>query len=526
MCRIHKTRRFSKQGKRMLVSFLLISVATTLCHAGPVQVDSGTMIGVPADSDSSITVFKGIPFAAPPTGDLRWKAPQPVRPWDGIRVMDKYGNSCIQPAKKDRNRGNLSEDCLYLNIWTPWQEQERKLPVMVWIHGGGFTEGSGRLANGRALTERGVVLVSINYRLGPLGFFAHPLLSQESELGVSGNYGILDQICALQWVQRNIAAFGGDRNNVTIFGESAGGAAVYILCASPLAKGLIHKAIAESPWATDDSIAPLKHPAFSRESVESTGARIVDRLCDDEAAVTLSVLRAVEATDLVEKTRKGFRLPAAVDGYVLKENPAIVFKKGEQHNIPLMAGSNTDEGTLFSWYQKYDSVADYASALEKEYKGATHLVLDLYEVKSEEDISRAVNQNINDAWFAQPTRWMAKYMSRINRNTYLYHFAHKSINWPDGGSAHAAELAFVFGSASPDKQSPSYRYLSNAMMSYWTQFAKTGDPNVDGLPMWPRYQIHVDQNILLDATIQVEANYLKKNLDTLDHIYELVGKYN
>ncbi|MHC4426523.1 MAG: carboxylesterase/lipase family protein [Planctomycetota bacterium] len=514
------------QKKHFLFCYFVCLICTAICLSNPIRISSGKITGILAGDDSPVRVFKGIPFAAPPVGNLRWKAPQSVEPWEGIRVMDSFGNTCLQPGNKKRNRESMSEDCLYLNIWTPWKDQDVKLPVMVWIHGGGFTGGSGRLSKGEELAKRGVVLVSINYRLGPLGFFAHPLLSQESEHGVSGNYGILDQICALKWVQNNIAAFGGDPDNVTIFGESAGGAAVYILCASPLTRGLFHRAIAESPWVTDGSIAPLNRPAYSRESVEATGTRISNLLCEDESTVTLAALRAIDANDLVEKTRKGYRLPAAVDGYVLKDNPANVFARGEQHNIPFIAGTNTDEGTMFSWYERYDTVADYESMLRKQYKDSADLVVELYAVKSTEGIKKAVNQHINDSWFAQPTRWMVRHMSKVNPNTYLYHFAHRSINWPAGGSAHAAELAFVFGSMKPDKQTPSYKYLSNAMMTYWTQFAKTGNPNTDGLPEWPRYRESADRNIVLDATIRVESNYLKSNLDTLDRVYEEVGKYN
>ncbi len=203
------------QTKRFLLCYLACLVCTAICLSDPIQISSGRITGVRASDDSSVTVFKGIPFAAPPVGNLRWKAPQPVEPWEGVKVMDSFGDTCLQPGGNKRNRGSMSEDCLYLNVWTPRKDQEAKLPVMVWIHGGGFTGGSGRLPRGEALAERGVVLVSVNYRLGPLGFFAHPLLSQESEQGVSGNYGILDQISALKWVRRNIAAFGGDPDNFT-----------------------------------------------------------------------------------------------------------------------------------------------------------------------------------------------------------------------------------------------------------------------------------------------------------------------
>jgi len=355
--------------KKLIVCVLLLFLTSCASTTSvPVQTEHGNISGLLAGEDPVVTIYKGIPYAAPPVDQLRWKPPQAVKAWKGVRKMEKFGNTCLQTKGWASNKG-MKEDCLYLNVWTPAKSQDERLPVMFWIHGGGFTQGSGNL-NGIPLAERGVVLVSINYRLGPLGFFAHPLLSKESEKGVSGNYGILDMVQALKWVQTNIGQFGGDEDNVTIFGESAGGAAVYILCSSDLTKGLFHKAIAESPWVTDESIAPLTRPAYDKEAVETTGKRIAKKLLGD-SEVTLAKLRSIDSKELVKKTEKGFRLPAAVEGYVLKDNPANLFEKGLQQ--------------------------------------------------------------INDAWFAQPTRWMMRGMSKKNKDTYLYHFAMPgSLNRPGG----------------------------------------------------------------------------------------------
>ena len=511
-----------KSRQRFICVLLLLTAGISLA-AAPVQIESGQVTGVQASEDSAVVAYKGIPYASPPVGSLRWKPPQPVTPWQGVRTMDTFGNTCIQPKGWGSNK-TMSEDCLYLNVWTPAGRTHEKLPVMFWIHGGGFTMGSGNL-KGTPLAEKGVVLVSINYRLGPLGFFAHPLLSQESGRGVSGNYAILDMIFALKWVQKNIAQFGGDPGNVTIFGESAGGAAVYILCASDLTKGLFHKAIAESPWVTDGAIAPLDWPAYDRESVQATGIRIARKVLG-EANITLEALRDIEAADLVTQTAEGFRLPAAIEGHVLKDNPAVLFERGLQQSRPFMAGTNTDEGTMFSGGAGKMSVEDFQGEIRDKYQGAAHAILDTYPVTSKDQVKQAVNQSINDAWFAQPTRWMVRGMARKNQDTYLYHFAHQSMNWPGGGSAHAAELPFVFGNLAPGKQTPSYRALSHAMTTYWTQFAKTGNPNVAGLPAWPRYEQVTDLNIVLDADIRTEANYLKKNLDALERLYKQVGKYD
>jgi para-nitrobenzyl esterase len=500
------------------------SVSSERAVTAPVQIEQGTITGVFAKSNSKIRVYKGIPYAAPPVGRLRWHPPQPAESWAGVKAMDEYGDTCIRPSKRENERKTMSEDCLNLNIWTPAKDENERLPVMLWIHGGGFTGGSGRLHSGVPLSERGIVLVSINYRLGPLGFFAHPLLSQKSESNISGNYGILDMIFALQWIQNNIAQFGGDPDNVTIFGESAGGTAVYILCSSELTKGLFHKAIAESPWVTDGSISPLSSPAYTRESVEATGERITDSLFDD-SEVTLEKLYQLDAAELVEKTKQGFRLPAAIDGYVLKENPASLFSKGLQQSRPFLAGTNTDEGTMFSWGAGKKTVDEYRADFENKYIDFADDILAIYSVVSKDQVKKAVIQSITDVWFAQPTRWMVRNMSEINKDAYLYHFAHQSMGWPAGGSSHAAEMPFVFGTLDSNKHTSSFKKLSKAMITYWTQFAKTGNPNDEGTPNWPRYEQATDLNIRLDTDITVEAHYLVKNLDVIDSYYSKLGSY-
>lgn len=490
----------------------------------PIQIEQGLITGLPSPYNPGIISYKGIPYAAPPVGELRWKEPQPTLSWEGVKAMESYGNSSLTPVEKNEEgemveKNELkSEDCLFLNIWTPAKKSNEKLPVMVWIHGGGFKGGSGNLPKGSALAGRDIVLVSVNYRLGPMGFFAHPLLSAESGKGISGNYGILDMICALEWVQKNISRFGGDADNVTIFGESAGGTAVYILSSSDLTKDLFHKAIAQSPWVTDASISPLKNPAFSRESVETTGIRMAEMLCDS-GEVTLEKLREMNAVELVNRSGEKFRLPAAVDGYVMKENPAILFERGLQQSRPFIAGSNTDEGTMFLWGADKMTVEEYHLEVQESYKEYAGNILELYPVNEKGEVKGAVNQSINDTWFAQPTRWMAKHMSKVNENTYLYHFAHTCTWWPEGGSCHAAEIVFVFNDLKPEDRTESYNYLSDAMITYWTNFAKTGNPNGERVPYWPRYKEESDQNIRLDTAITVESNYLKENLDGLDAFY-------
>jgi para-nitrobenzyl esterase len=394
---------------------------------------------------------------------------------------------------------------------------------MFWIHGGGFTAGSGELKRGSALAERGVVLVSINYRLGPLGFFAHPLLSEESGNGISGNYGILDMLEALKWVETNIAKFGGDPENISIFGESAGGAAVAILCASELGEGLFHKAIAESPWITDEAISPLKEPAFTRESVESTGIRMAEDLLG-KTEITLEELRSIEVRDLIDRST-AYRLPSAIDGYVMNEHPSEIFKNRLQENRPMMLGTNTDEGTMFAYGADKMSIEEFQQSLGRNYNDFGEEMINFYAVKDQSEVYQAVCQSINDAWFAQPTRWMARHNSKKTQDTYLYHFARRSLAWPYWGASHAAELEYVFASRDTAKHNPAYLFLSDAMITYWTQFARTGNPNLEGLTEWPPYEEESDLNIRLDSVITVESNYLKKNLDAIDDAMITSGWY-
>jgi para-nitrobenzyl esterase len=512
------------------LTMLFLVIITFSCNSEPigedipVQTADGQILGL-ADADGSgVMVFKGIPYAAPPLGDLRWKAPQPVQGWSEVKEMFEFGASCARPVGKNDTVENMSEDCLYLNVWTPAKKSDEKLAVMIWIHGGGFTGGTGELKRGSALAEQGVVLVSINYRLGPLGFFAHPLLSEESENGVSGNYGILDMLAALKWVKTNIAQFGGDPENVTIFGESAGGAAVAILCASELGNGLFHKAIAQSPWITDDAISPLKTPAFRRESVESTGIKLAEDLLGD-TEVSLKELRDIEVMDLIERSRE-YRLPSAIDSYVMKDHPSDIFKNGLQENRPLMLGTNTDEGTMFAWGAYKMSIADFQNRIRDSYKDFGDKMIEIYPVEDQTEVYQAVCQSINDGWFAQPTRWLARQNAKQNKDTYLYHFARQSFAWPYWGASHAAEIEYVFASRDTASHQLAYLELSDLMVSYWTQFAKTSNPNMEGLPEWPPYEEGTDMNIRLDSVITLETNYLKKNLDAIDEAMITSGWYD
>ena len=309
----------------------------------PVQLTYGQVSGV--EVEDGVTVYRGIPFAAPPVGDLRWKPPQPPIPWRGVRAADTFGPACMQGRSQ-----LMSEDCLYLNVWTGAESADAGLPVMVWIHGGGWSSGASSVGiyNGAGFAEKGVVLVSVNYRMNEFGFMAHPVLSAESERGVSGNYGILDHVVALEWVRDNIRGFGGDPGNVTIFGESAGGASIYSLMATPLAKGLFHRAISESTWITPNNVAHLtRHNGFS-DSAEERGRRAIAAKLDELGQSTegdlAATMRAMSADDLMSMQ---FSVSLAVDGWVMPEPPADIFRSGDHNIVPLLAGVNDGEGLMF-----------------------------------------------------------------------------------------------------------------------------------------------------------------------------------
>jgi len=488
---------------------------------GTVLLDSGKISGAPSKTDSDILVFKGIPYAAPPVDEWRWKPPQPVSPWVGVRDGSQFGTICPQPKSPIvwlSESGKMSEDCLYLNVWTPAKSQKDALPVMVWIHGGGNVNGSGSspLYDGTALAKKGVVLVTINYRLGPFGFFAHPLLSKESENGVSGNYGILDQIAALKWVQRNIRAFGGDHNRVTIFGESAGGLNVNILMASPLAKGLFHRVISESGTAMRAN-RHLRDRWYGQEPMEKQGVRITKELGLDDLPDPLKALRALSAEKIIADTKpvmntireKGNSFNFVVDGWVVPDEVQAIFKHGKQNDVPLIVGSNADEGTLFTLQNKIKSVDAYHLAIKTLYGSIADDVIAMYPVKDPSEIRKAVSNVFGDSWFVCPARTLARGMGTARSKTYMYHFIMK----PAGkmgellGATHGSEIAYVFGNLGLSRIPPdeSRLALAKSMSDYWVQFAKTGNPNRKGLVSWPAYAAEDDQH--LEFGLEIKAGH-------------------
>jgi para-nitrobenzyl esterase len=455
----------------------------------------GVLEGV-VSADGKVRTFKGIPYAAPPVGPLRWKPPQPVQPWTGVRRAVEYPPRSMQGriySDMVFHDEGPSEDCLYLNLWMPADNPQAKLPVMVWIHGGGFIAGSSSEPRQDAgnLSKKGVMVVSLNYRLGVFGFFAHPELATESGHGASGNYGLLDQVAALEWVKRNIATFGGDPDNVTLFGESAGSLSVSALMASPLAQGLFHRAIGES-GAFFGSPLPLK----PRADAESEGLKFAETAF---GGAPLRDLRAKPAKEILDAALK---LPQEhfspdVDGYFLPSDCLSVYSGGRQSRVPLLAGWNRDEGSYKSFFaDDAATVANYVARAKARFGADANAFLKLYPASTDAEARRAAQDLEGDDFMGYPTwKWLEMHLRTGGRPVYRYEFDQALPLPADAGPGaepsayHSSEIEFVFRVLS-SKSLPwraEDREVSELMSSYWTNFAKTGDPNGQGLPRWPAY---------------------------------------
>jgi len=471
-----------------------------------VRVESGELQGVVEDGVAS---FKGIPFAAPPVGDLRWRPPQPAAKWTSVRQAADFGANCMQgrfgppPAPGAPPAPAPSEDCLFLNVWRPASATpEAKLPVMVWIHGGGFMGGSGAspFTSGVQFAKRGVLLVSLNYRLGRFGFFAFPALSRERPDETKGNYAYMDQIAALQWVKRNIAAFGGDPNNVTIFGFSAGGVSVHSLLASPMARGLFHKAIAESGGSRDSVLTarPMREDGVdpnypvSAETIGTTFARSMGIEGTDAAA--LARLRALGAEEVLRgaPAPPGGSVPShettpILDGKLVTETAETAYKARRQPRVPLLLGSNsadtagnrvkaTTKEELFARFGKWSEQAKAA-----------------YDPDGSTDLATLVARANDDFGQAEPARFAASAFAANGSPVYLYRFSYVQTAAREqmrAGAPHGGEIGYVFGTltARPGTTlSPEDLAVAQLAQGYWVNFARTGDPNGAGLPTWPRH---------------------------------------
>jgi para-nitrobenzyl esterase len=492
----------------------------------PVRITSGPIAGMQKDG---VRCYKGIPYAAPPVGELRWKLPQAPESWEEPRECREFGPSC--PQYKDqitKGLNKMDEDCLYLNIWTPAGAQEDRLPVMVWIHGGGFLTGSGSLPTyeGQNLAKKGnVVVVTINYRLGKFGFLAHPELTKESPNKASGNYGLMDQVFALKWVRENIARFGGDPGNVTIFGESAGAVSVCALIASPLAKGLFHRAIAESGGASNK--LPYLNQDAQLPSAESKGVEFCRKLGVDEEEGAIALLRKKSWQEILEAdddriTLPGSTIPLCIDGYVLPATPLGIIESGKGADVPFMLGTNKDEGTLFVSRVKIDTLWKLRAALVLLLGDKTDEALKLYGARDDASAKKAFEKILGDG-FVVSTRRTARAHADAGRQTYLYHFTH-SLPWADRmglGSFHGFEIAYVFdnmpltaGFRAADRE------LSDKMIKCWTRFARTGNPSGEGIPEWPAYSTEKDQHMVFDIETKLDKNLRKEYCDFFESVQE------
>ena len=535
--------------------------AVELSQSAPVvRVEGGELQGVVADG---VLTFKGIPFAAPPVGELRWRPPQPAAKWKGVRQAAEFGADCMQgrfgpppgaragappaqgttpapapqpPAAAPAVRAP-SEDCLYLNVWRPADPAARNLPVMVWIYGGGFTGGSSASPNtsGAAFATQGVVLVAMNYRVGRFGFFAFPALSSERPDETKGNYAYMDQIAALQWVRRNIAAFGGNPNNVTIFGFSAGGVSVHSMLASPKARGLFHKAIVESGGSRDSVLTarPMREDGVdpnypvSAETIGTQFARSMGIEGTDQAA--LAKLRGLSADEVLRgaPAQPGANAPSyettpILDGKLITETAETAYKARHQPRVPLMLGSNSADtaGNRVRARTKEEFFARYGQ-WSAEAKAA-------YDPDGTTELPTMVSRANDDFGQAEPARFAANAFAANGSPVYLYRFSYVQTSMREqmrAGAPHGGEIAYVFGTLSGGRGgTPTAEDLAVSRMaqSYWVNFAKTGDPNGTGLPTWPRHVAGKDQifDFRSDGTVGAGPDPRKARLDVTEKATE------
>jgi len=491
--------------------------------AEPVKIETGVIQGT---LENELLVYRGIPYAAPPLGVLRWRAPQAAAKWDGVRTAHEFGPACIQSNPAIANLPAPSEDCLYLNVWSPARSAKDRLPVMVWIHGGGFIAGATaeKLYHSEHIAKKGVIVVTIGYRLGALGFLAHPDLSAENDKHTSGNYGLLDMVAALKWVQRNISAFGGNPNRVTIFGESAGGIAVSMLCASPLAKGLFHGAISQS----GGSFGPVRSGGGPGENLQS--------LADAERAGEKWALKAGVSSVADLRSLPADKLPAAVmgdgvgwpvmDRWVIPGDQYTLYNAGRYNDTPVIVGHNSDEGATFPGARTPQA---YTDSVRRRYGSFAEKLLALYPA-GEGALAKTARDLQRDTAFGWHTWTWVRLQSKTGKSkAFLYYFDHHP-EYPAGspragfGAAHSDEMPLVFqqfGLPGRPQPNPQDQALSEMIVTYWTNFAKTGDPNGAGLPKWPAYSNEISRAMyFLADTADVGPVVNEEGLKALDAYFE------
>ncbi len=502
------------------------------------KVEGGSIKGL---INQDVVSYKGIPFAAPPVGQLRWRAPQPVIAWDGVRDASNFGKDCAQAAfgpNADSISKTSSEDCLCLNVWAPSKNNStKKLPVMVWIHGGAFMFGSGAQQDfsGEKFAKQGVILVTINYRLGRLGFFAFPALTKEQPKEFKGNYAYMDQIAALKWVQNNISAFGGDPNNVTIFGESAGGVSVQSLISIPSAKGFFQKGIIESGGGRDGVLTarPINREnadSYYPVSAETIGVNFAKRYGITETDENgLAKLRALTVAQIIDKGQEKDASSGAttyagpiLDGKLVVETAQSFYNLNNPSNVSVMIGSNSAEVPAgFVNAQNKDELFSLFGKMKEEAK-------QVYDEDGKTEFGQILSMVNTDKVWAEPARFTANAITKKGGNAYVYLFSYISPSMKQYmryGAAHASEISYVFDnlrSRNNDPVNETDKAVATMMNTYWANFAKYGNPNGAGLAKWPKYSTGTDELIefLGDGTAIGKANPKKKRLDLIQKAVE------
>ncbi|MEO1448445.1 MAG: carboxylesterase family protein [Bacteroidota bacterium] len=491
-----------------------------------ITLESGLIEGS-TDSTQAIRTFKGIPYAAPPIGDLRWKPPQPVASWEGVRSCTNFAASAIQNEPQPFlcwseeyliPKAPISEDCLYLNVWTGAKETTEKRPVLVYIHGGAFISGGGAcpVYDGTAMAQKGIVVVNFNYRLGQFGYMAHPELSAESEHHTSGNYNLLDMIAALKWVQRNIAAFGGDPDNVTIAGQSAGAVAINYLTASPMGKGLFHKVIAES----GGSFIRASHngSSISLDSAERKGLAFAHALdCENLAA-----LRAKPAEDILNATA-GFDIPIQ-DGYVVTAQNLATYLNGQQTDVPLLLGWNKDDlegGTI--------TQTEFRERIQNRFGELSEVVLKAYPSPTDAAATQSLAYMIRDELGVEMYTWAKEQVKTGKSKVFMYNF-HRDLpgnsNGRDFGAFHSGEIPYAYDNLHMLNRpwtETDYK-IADIMSDYWVNFMMTGDPNGADLPTWPTYDPAREQVMVFDSVTGATTLPTKSNMELWEQYYAMTSK--
>jgi para-nitrobenzyl esterase len=531
-----------------------------------VKLDCGSIRGQVVDVGGvAIRMYAGIPYAAPPVGPLRWRPPQPVTPWSDVRDCTTFAPACPQPSEMQYGFAfqRQAEDCLYLNVWTGAASATERRPVMVWIHGGGNASGGTEapVYSGRNFAAEGVVVVTIQYRLGVLGYFAHPALTAEAAqldgFAASGNYGLMDQIAALRWVQANIGQFGGDKDRVTIFGESAGATNVTLLMACPLSAGLFHRAIAQSGYYGESMTTlkpdPLRPQAIYGHQLGAMFAQRAGAAPDFAGSATAEALRklrempaeallAVTVTDAAPATtepasgggsgagarEQPFRFGPMVDGHVIIDSPSRLWASGAIHKVPLIAGSLLDDGTIYSRRNPVRRLVGYHGLMNQMFGDASDEAKKLFPVTTDADIPMAMHRMLTLMAFRAPARRLVTYAQTAGAPAWLYHFSQSPARSSGKGNAkgnslvaHGLDVPYVFGTFAfrPNETDAA---LSAAMRRRWINFAHSGDPNIgaDGQPnaepYWPNYDRQTDQHLEFGPTIAVGVQLDRDALDFID----------